>query len=157
MAKRTSWREALLVLISMGALVSCSPTPPTEPVAAPTLTAAGASPSATPTSAPTTTGAAGPSVSTQAGPSSTRRVVITLAADGSVTPNGERIDLAVGEPLALEVRGQRDDELHVHGIDQGIPVAAGDTVTETIIFDTPGSYEVESHDPARVVIIIRVR
>ncbi len=88
---------------------------------------------------------------------SARTVQITLAADGSVTPSGERIDLAVGEPLTLEVRGERDDEVHVHGVDEEIEVDAGETETETVTFDTPGSYEVESHDPARIILIVNVR
>lgn len=86
----------------------------------------------------------------------THEVEITLSGD-SVTPNGEKLDVAVGDVLALTITSDHDDEIHIHGIDIEIPVTAGETVTEEVTLEQTGSFEVESHHPAKVILILNVR
>ena len=84
------------------------------------------------------------------------RVTITLA-DGGAEPNGERIELLRGQHLVLTITSDRDDEIHVHGFDLEIPVTAGQTVTEEIVMDRVGRFEVESHDPVFTVLVLQIR
>lgn len=84
------------------------------------------------------------------------RVTITLA-DGGAEPNGERIDLVRDQLLILTITSDRDDEIHVHGFDLEIPVAAGQTVTEEIVMDRVGRFEVESHEPVLTVLVLQIQ
>jgi hypothetical protein len=75
----------------------------------------------------------------------TAAVEITFS-DGSVTPNGERVEVKVGEP----------GEMHVHSSpEQELEYDAGTTRLELTI-DQPGVVDVESHDPKVVVIQLEV-
>lgn len=135
---------APLLALLAAAATACAPGTSGDP--APTAPAS----SAPASTAPAASGSA-------SAPAGARVIAIRLLADGSVEPNGERIEVAVGEPITLEVTSERDDEVHVHGIDEEIDVDAGETESETVTFDTPGSYEVESHEPARIILIVNVR
>lgn len=98
---------------------------------------------------------------TTAAPASTtppapKEIAITLA-DGKAEPNGERVDLVRGQHLVLTITSDREDEVHVHGIDVEIPVAAGQTVTKDIVVDQVGRFEVESHEPALTILVLQVQ
>lgn len=115
-------------------------------------------------SSPTDPGTTGPSASseasgTPAGEESTAgtTINITLGADGSVEPNGEKVDAEVGDTITFVINSERDDEVHIHGIDVEIPVKAGETATKQVTLDTSGSFEVESHHPAKIILILNVR
>ncbi|RYP83690.1 hypothetical protein EKO23_18205 [Nocardioides guangzhouensis] len=83
-------------------------------------------------------------------------VDITFSGD-SVTPNGERIDAEVGEPLTLDITADKPGELHVHSTpEQEVAYDAG-TSTHQVTFDQPGIVDIESHHLDKVVVQVEVR
>jgi hypothetical protein len=84
--------------------------------------------------------------------------VVDITFDGdTVTPNGERIDAKVGEPLTLNIDADAAGELHVHSTpEQEIAYDAG-TSTHQVTFDQPGIVDIESHDLDKVVVQVEVR
>ena len=82
-------------------------------------------------------------------------IAITLAT-GKADPNGARVSLDKGMTLVLTITSDHADEVHVHGYDVEIPVAAGQTVTKKILLDQVGRFEVESHEPQFTVLQLTV-
>ena len=83
-------------------------------------------------------------------------VSVTREGD-TFTPNGERVELGVGETLVLTVTADEAGELHVHSTpEQEIAYAEG-TSEHEITIDRPGVVEVESHEPAQIVLQLEVR
>ncbi|WP_110181970.1 hypothetical protein [Nocardioides solisilvae] len=81
---------------------------------------------------------------------------VTIEGD-SIDPAGERVEVAAGEPVLVEVTADRAGELHVHSTpEQEIAFTEGTTEHELVI-DQPGVVEVESHDPDLVVLQLEVR
>jgi hypothetical protein len=77
--------------------------------------------------------------------------------DGTFTPNGERVELGVDQTLALTVTADEAGEFHVHSTpEQEIAYEAG-TSEHEITIDRPGVVEVESHEPASIVLQLEVR
>jgi hypothetical protein len=85
-------------------------------------------------------------------------VGVTVTREGdSFTPNGERVELGVGETLVLTVTADAAGELHVHSTpEQEIAYDEG-TSEHEITVDRPGVVEVESHEPDQVVLQLEVR
>ncbi len=94
-----------------------------------------------------------PSVSTDAD-----SVAVTITReDGQFTPNGERVELGVGQSLVVTVTADEAGELHVHSTpEQEIAYESG-TSEHEITIDRPGVVEVESHDPDSIVLQLEVR
>ena len=131
----------LLGLLLVG-LVAAACAGPGEPSATPSAPAA--TPSAT----------AGPSTAASAAPAHT--LVITLA-KGKVEPNGERINLNRGDTVRLEITSDRDDEIHVHGVDKSVEVKAGKRASADFVVEQTGRYEIESHHPELLIAVLQVR
>ena len=73
------------------------------------------------------------------------------------TPNGERLDAEVGQPLTITISSDVAGELHVHSVpEQEIAYDAG-TSEHQITVDRPGVVEVESHEPDLIVLQLEVR
>lgn len=86
------------------------------------------------------------------------RVEVTLE-DGAATPSGDTVTVRSGQPVELVVTSDRADEIHVHSDpEQEFEVEAGST-DEVFLFtlDTPGTYEVESHELGLVIVRVQVR
>nr|WP_294696282.1 hypothetical protein [uncultured Friedmanniella sp.] len=85
-------------------------------------------------------------------------VDITIAG-GNVTPNGQKLDVAVGQPVVLNVTSDAPDEIHAHTGDDGftLDVEPGTTATGTLTVTTAGSFEVESHHLEKVIVILNAR
>jgi hypothetical protein len=85
-------------------------------------------------------------------------VAVTVTREGdSFTPNGERVELAVGQTLDLTITADVAGEFHVHSTpEQEIAYDAG-TSEHEITIDRPGVVEVESHEPASIVLQLEVR
>ena len=126
---------------SSPAVTSAAPMPATSP-------SASSSASATPTPSRSETSAAAGSVT----------IDITIA-DGQVTPNGEKVDVEVGQTIVLNVTSDQHDEVHAHtdGDGFGLEVPAGEQVSGEFTINSPGSYEVESHHLEKVIVILNVR
>ncbi len=79
-------------------------------------------------------------------------------ADGDVTPVAEVLEVSVGEPVTFEVTTDVAAELHAHTSAEGLSLEfEPGTSAQTISLDRPGSYEVELHDPAVLVVRLDVR
>lgn len=91
-------------------------------------------------------------------PRSDEPVVIEIAfADGEVEPNGERVEVGVGQPVDLVVTADEPGSLHVHSDPEAeLPYDVG-TETFEIQIDRPGVVEVESHELDQVVVQLEVR
>lgn len=84
------------------------------------------------------------------------RIEITFT-EGSVTPNGERVEVESGQPVELVVQADEPGELHVHSTpEEELSYGAGTTTLELTI-DQPGVVEVESHHLEQTVVQLEVR
>ena len=82
-------------------------------------------------------------------------VDVTINGD-SVTPNGDRVDAKVGEPVTLNITSDRAGELHVHSTpEQELEYGAGRTTLELTV-DTPGVVDVEDHVADVVIVQLEV-
>lgn len=90
--------------------------------------------------------------------SSSEPVQVSVTRDGDTfTPNGERVELEVGQTLDLTITSDVAGEFHVHSTpEQEIAYDKG-TSEHEITIDRPGVVEVESHEPASVVLQLEVR
>ena len=124
-----------------------------------------ASPLATPTTNSTTSAppsvapspvstATTPRIST---PSPSIRTIAIELANGKVSPNGARVNLSKGERFVLDITSDRDDKVHVPGFDKEVDVAAGKRAKLELVADRTGRYEVESHDPALLIVVLQIR
>lgn len=134
----------------------------------------------TTTDAPPSTDAAGPSASapsaapgssageaTPSGPPSegavnpgaplAETINIVIGEDGQVAPNGKKMQVAKDTLVTLRVRSTHEDEIHVHGYDVEEKIPKGETVVVSFKADKSGSFEVETHNPAKTVVILNVR
>jgi cytoskeletal protein RodZ len=83
-------------------------------------------------------------------------IEITFEGD-TVTPNGERVAVPLGEEIDLVITADAPGELHVHSTpEQELAYEAG-TSTLPLVIDQPGVVEVESHDLELVVVQLEVR
>jgi hypothetical protein len=75
---------------------------------------------------------------------------------GSVTPNGERVEVEAGQEIALVVKADEPGELHVHSNpEQELTYGTG-TTTLTLTLDEPGVVDVEAHDLEVVIVQLEV-
>ncbi len=85
------------------------------------------------------------------------QVDVTIA-DGEASPQGERVEVGVGEPVTITVTSDAVDEIHVHSDpDVTIDVEAGGSAQETFTIDTPGQVAVESHELGVTIVQLVVR
>ena len=82
-------------------------------------------------------------------------VDVTISGD-KVTPNGDRVEAQVGEPVTLHITSDRAGELHVHSDpEQQIEYGKGETTTQVTV-DSPGVIDVEDHIAGVVVVQLEV-
>ena len=85
-----------------------------------------------------------------------RMVMVTVNGD-AVQPSGEKVDVAVGQPVELVVKSDVEGEIHVHSDpEQEIEFEPG-TTSRTLTIERPGLVDVERHDPATLVVQLEVR
>ena len=80
-------------------------------------------------------------------------------ANGKTIPNGEKINIRVGQKVILNVTSDTDDEVHAHigGPGYELPVQAGTPAKGEFTIDSPGSFEVESHHLEKIIVILNAR
>ncbi len=85
-------------------------------------------------------------------------VDVTIAG-GDVSPNGQKLDVAVGQEVVLNVTSDEDDEIHAHTGGDGfeLEVEAGQPATGRFTLAGAGSFEVESHHLEKVIVILNAR
>ena len=92
--------------------------------------------------------------SSGSGPVST--IHITFSGD-SVTPQGERVEVAAGKPVTLVVEADKPGEIHVHSDpEQELAYDAGTTRLQ-LTLDQPGIVEVESHTLEKTILQLEVK
>lgn len=89
-------------------------------------------------------------------PEAAETIAITIAGH-EVSPNGERVEVPVSEPIALEVTADAAGSLHVHSDPEQEVAYEEGTHTYLIQIDRPGVVEVESHDTHQVVVQLEAR
>ena len=88
-------------------------------------------------------------------PPTSDSIEITFS-DGSVTPNGERVEVERGEAVELVVKADEPGELHVHSTpEQQLDYGAG-TTNLTLTIEEPGVVDIESHELEEIVIQLEV-
>lgn len=90
---------------------------------------------------------------------SSRTKVIAVEIEGdSVTPNGDRVEVAVGQEIELKVTADAPGEIHVHSSpEQELEYDEGVTTLELAPIDKPGIVEVESHTLEKTIVQLEAR
>src|SRR4051812_14591734 len=95
--------------------------------------------------------------SSGSGPTEPKAIEVTINGD-SVTPNGDRVDVAVGQEVVLHVTADKAGEIHVHSTpEQEFEYPAGKSEQTIKDLDQPGSVEVESHTLDKIIVQLEVR
>lgn len=94
-----------------------------------------------------------------ASPSTQDTKTIDVKFEGSsVTPNGERVDVGVGQPIEFVVTADAPGEIHVHSDpEQELAYEKGTTILKLKGFQTSGIIEVESHALEKTIVQLEVR
>lgn len=77
--------------------------------------------------------------------------------DGTVEPNGERVQVDAGQPIDLEVTADEPGEIHIHSDPEHEIAYDAGTKTFEIQIDRPGVVEVESHELDQIIVQLEVR
>ena len=87
----------------------------------------------------------------------TKTIQVTITGD-NVTPNGDRVEVQVGQPIELVVKADAEGEIHVHSDpEHELEYGAGTTTLPTFKIDKPGIVEVESHALEKTIVQLEVK
>lgn len=139
---RTPLTRLLLTLTTALALAACSAeeAPAADDTPAPSPSSSSTSAESSPAAEPTADGT----------------VIEVTIHDDSVEPNGERVEVPLGEPVTFDITADRDGELHVHSTpEEEIAFQQGDSETE-LTFDKPGVVDVEDHETGDIIVQLQV-
>ena len=76
---------------------------------------------------------------------------------GTVSPNGERVEVDAEDGVELVVQADEAGEIHVHSNPEQLLKYGAGTTTLPITLDQPGVIEVESHDLDQVIVQLQVQ
>ena len=142
--------RTLATVIAMLLLSGCSGEPASN-TAEPTPTPESSSPVGTPNKTTST-----PTPSPSATEDATTAITVTISGD-RITPNGERVEVKVGEPIIFNVTSDRAGEFHVHSTPEQTPAFTKGTSRIELIIDKPGLVDVEEHESGIVIAQLEVR
>jgi maltose-binding protein MalE len=99
------------------------------------------------------------SSSSAADPQTQQTKTIAITVDGdSVTPNGQEFDVAVGQPVELDVTADAPGEIHVHSSpEQEFEYKAGSSTIQLDPIKAPGVVTVESHTLEKTILKLKVQ
>ena len=98
------------------------------------------------------------SSSSSSGSSSKPKVIDVTFSGDSVTPNGERVQVAVNQPIELKVTADAPGEIHVHSSpEQELSYDKGTSTVDLKPIKVPGIVEVESHALEKTIVQLEVR
>ena len=98
------------------------------------------------------------SSSSGSGSSTGPKVIEVTFSGDSVTPNGERVQVAVDQPIELKVTADAPGEIHVHSSpEQELSYDKGTSTIDLKPIDKPGIVEVESHALEKTIVQLEVR
>ena len=87
----------------------------------------------------------------------TKTIQVTISGD-DVTPNGDRVEVAVNQPIELVVKADAEGEIHVHSDpEHELEYGVGTTTLPTFKIDKPGIVEVESHALEKTIVQLEVK
>ena len=87
----------------------------------------------------------------------TKTIDVTFEGD-AVTPNGDRVEVQVDQPIELVVKADAEGEIHVHSDpEQELEYGAGTTTLPAFTIDKPGIVEVESHGLEKTIVQLEVK
>jgi hypothetical protein len=87
----------------------------------------------------------------------TKTIQVTITGD-DITPNGDRVEVKVGQPIQLVVESDADGEIHVHSDpEQELEYQSGTTTLPSFTIDKPGIVEVESHALEKTIVQLEVK
>jgi hypothetical protein len=91
--------------------------------------------------------------------SSDKPVVVAITIkDGTISPNGDRVDVGVGQHVDLQVTADEPGEIHVHSDpEHEFQYDAGTTKLPEFEIDRPGIVVVESHTLDKVIVQLEVK
>ena len=98
-----------------------------------------------------------PSPESSAAEESDDVVVDIVVKDGTVTPQGDRVEMKVGQEVTLRITSDAHDTIHVHSDpEQEFEIGRG-KVEKSFTIDTPGQIAVEAHhlDVTIVQLVVR--
>lgn len=91
------------------------------------------------------------------GSSDPKVVQVTFEGD-TVTPSGDRVEVAKGQDIQLEVTADAPGEIHVHSDpEQEFEYEEGESTLTIKGIDQPGTVDVESHELEKIIIQLEVR
>lgn len=157
-------RTKLVTLVTLAAaipwLAACADDGPSSPGSSSSSSAStsSASPSGPSPAGPSPTGSSTATTSTTSTtPTPTGTSVDIMIKKGKVTPNGDRVEVEVGEPVTLRIDADQAGEIHVHATpEQEIEYARG-TSTKKLRITRPGIVDVEDHHLEQVIVQLEVR
>ena len=86
------------------------------------------------------------------------KIIKVRFADGKVTPNGDRVEVEVGQPVQFVVAADEAGEIHIHSEpEHELVYEEGEEEFEPLEFDKPGVIEVESHELDQVIVQLQVK
>ena len=103
---------------------------------------------------PTTTAAG---VATSTPPTTAGTVLAVTVRGGSVVDGASRQRATLNQPVTIRVTSDVADEVHVHGYDKKLDVAAGRTAEVTFVASIPGVFEVEFERSHKLLFTLEVR
>lgn len=83
-------------------------------------------------------------------------VEVDIAA-GEVLTAEKRVVVPLGSQVRIAVTSDVTDEVHVHGVDEYIPLTPGEPVTRDFTASIPGTFEVELHDAGDLLFTLQVQ
>jgi hypothetical protein len=90
-------------------------------------------------------------------PAGTKTITITVTGD-SVTPNGDRVEVAVGQQIDLAVTADAPGEIHVHSSpEQEFEYQAGTQTLHLNPIEKPSIVDVESHTLEKTIVQLEAR
>lgn len=85
------------------------------------------------------------------------KVIDVTFSGNTVTPNGDRVQVAVGQPVELDIHADASGEIHVHSDpEQHVEYHAGTTQASIGSFNIPGQITIESHALNKVIVVLQV-
>lgn len=89
-------------------------------------------------------------------PASTPTQIRITVSGSKVTPEPGTVAVKAGRTVELTVTSDKDDEVHVHGIDKELEVKAGVAGTLSFTATPTGVYEVETHKSGTLLFKLQV-
>lgn len=94
-----------------------------------------------------------PTASTEPAEPATTTIEVTIEG-GAASTAGERVEVAVGEPVDLVITSDTAGELHVHtSPEQFLEFTEGANEPIELLIDRPGRVEIELHEPTEGPVV----